>query len=217
MLGEAAHRLVKNTLNYKSNGSPRLLEQPSFRNFPGNYGVGRAGPAGNYAVTRPRPAGPSANERGYVDDPRHNYGNYNYPHGMTGNPRAPFSTNGMQGSRHNYRPQERFQYHDQYHDFRTEMSALRIDESTRSNTPAAMPSRMQSPGYSGNSNQQLLQNMGPPPSPPNNWIYRVMAGDAATYSIHESASSGAYEKQQVKKVYQIKARPPHEADPLNQQ
>lgn len=205
VLGEAAHRLIKNTLNYKPNGSPGFFEQPSYRNFQGNYAN---------AVTRPRPAGPSGYERGYGDDPRYNYGNYNYPQGMRGNSRFPVPSNGMQGNKHHARMQERFQHQD----LGTEMSALAIEETTRSRPPILMLSRMQNPGYSGNPGQQFLQNMGPLPPPPNNWINRAAAGEPAMYNGHESASGGAYAKQQVKKIYQIKTRLPHESsDPLNQQ
>ncbi|KAH9754309.1 5'-3' exoribonuclease 4 [Citrus sinensis] len=204
VLGEAAHRLIKNTLNYKPNGSPGFFEQPSYRNFQGNYAN---------AVTRLRPAAPSGHERGYGDESRYNYGNYNYPQGMRGNSRFPVPSNGMQGNQHHARMQERFQHQD----LGTGMSALAIEESTRSRPPIVMLSRVQNSGYSGNPSQQFLPNMGPLPPPPNNWINRAVAGEPAMYNGHESASGGAYEKQQVKKVYQIKTRLPYEtSDPLNQ-
>ncbi|KAL9450728.1 hypothetical protein AB3S75_012456 [Citrus x aurantiifolia] len=204
VLGEAAHRLIKNTLNYKPNGSPGFFEQPSYRNFQGNYAN---------AVTRLRPAAPSGHERGYGDESRYNYGNYNYPQGMRGNSRFPVPSNGMQGNQHHARMQERFQHQD----LGTGMSALAIEESTRSRPPIVMLSRVQNSGYSGNPSQQFLPNMGPLPPPPNNWINRAAAGEPAMYNGHESASGGAYEKQQVKKVYQIKTRLPYEtSDPLNQ-
>lgn len=204
VLGEAAHRLIKNTLNYKPNGSPGFFEQPSYHNFQGNYAN---------AVTRLRPAAPSGHERGYGDESRYNYGNYNYPQGMRGNSRFPVPSNGMQGNKHHARMQERFQHQD----LGTGMSALAIEESTRSRPPIVMLSRVQNSGYSGNPSQQFLPNMGPLPPPPNNWINRAAAGEPAMYNGHESASGGAYEKQQVKKVYQIKTRLPYEtSDPLNQ-
>lgn len=204
VLGEAAHRLIKNTLNYKPNGSPGFFEQPSYHNFQGNYAN---------AVTRLRPAAPSGHERGYGDESRYNYGNYNYPQGMRGNSRFPVPSNGMQGNQHHARMQERFQHQD----LGTGMSALAIEESTRSRPPIVMLSRVQNSGYSGNPSQQFLPNMGPLPPPPNNWINRAAAGEPAMYNGHESASGGAYEKQQVKKVYQIKTRLPYEtSDPLNQ-
>ncbi|KAI6683794.1 hypothetical protein NL676_029707 [Syzygium grande] len=55
MLGEAAHRLVKSTLNIKlnNNQSSGILEPPRNRNFPVYY-----------AVNRPRPAAPSLGTKG---------------------------------------------------------------------------------------------------------------------------------------------------------
>ncbi|PIN24985.1 hypothetical protein CDL12_02277 [Handroanthus impetiginosus] len=52
VLGEAAYRLVHNTLNIKS-------ERTNYRNFQGNH-----------AANRLRPAGPPGYEGGYYDDPR---------------------------------------------------------------------------------------------------------------------------------------------------
>lgn len=176
MLGEAAHRLVKNTLNYKPNGSSGLVEQPVYRNIP-------------YAVTRPRPAGPSGNERGFGYYPNSNYGYYHHMQDIVSNSRSPNPSNGVQGNRHNSRMQDRYQYQDQYGDMRTGMSHLRIEESVRGRPNS---------GYSGNSNQQSVQNMNPLPSPPTNWINKQVPGDNRMYT------NGAYEKQQVKTVYQAK-------------
>ncbi|KAI6687761.1 hypothetical protein NL676_024589 [Syzygium grande] len=69
MLGEAAHRLVKSTLNIKlnNNQSSGILEPPRNRNFPGYY-----------AVNRPRPAAPSRYERGFSEDTHQYHGNHNY-------------------------------------------------------------------------------------------------------------------------------------------
>ncbi|KAI6706823.1 hypothetical protein NL676_009785 [Syzygium grande] len=69
MLGEAAHRLVKSTLNIKlnNNQSSGILEPPRNRNFPGYY-----------AVNRPRPAAPSGYERGFSEDTHQYHGNHNY-------------------------------------------------------------------------------------------------------------------------------------------
>ncbi|XP_056172531.1 5'-3' exoribonuclease 4-like isoform X2 [Syzygium oleosum] len=69
MLGEAAHRLVKSTLNIKlnNNQSSGILEPPRNRNF-----------LGYYAVNRPRPAAPSGYERGFSEDTHQYHGNHNY-------------------------------------------------------------------------------------------------------------------------------------------
>ncbi|KAI6668550.1 hypothetical protein NL676_010872 [Syzygium grande] len=69
MLREAAHCLVKSTLNIKlnNNQSSGILEPPRNRNFPGYY-----------AVNRPRPAAPSRYERGFSEDTHQYHGNHNY-------------------------------------------------------------------------------------------------------------------------------------------
>ncbi|XP_044472812.1 5'-3' exoribonuclease 4-like [Mangifera indica] len=195
MLGEAAHRLVKNTLNYKPNGSG-LIEQPVYCNIP-------------YAVPRPRPAGPSGNERVSGDDPNSNCGYYYYMQGIVNNSRSPNPSNGVQGNRHNpsngvqgnrnnSRMHDRYQSQEQYGDMRTGMSDLRIAESVRSRPPAGMQYRMPNPAYSGNSNQQFVQNMNPLPSPPTNWINKLLGGNS------RMLTNGIYEKQPVKMVYQAK-------------
>ncbi|KAI6678354.1 hypothetical protein NL676_039150 [Syzygium grande] len=69
MLGEAAHRLVKSTLNIKLNNSQSscILEPPRNRKFPGYY-----------AVYRPRPTALSGYERGFSEDAHQYHGNHNY-------------------------------------------------------------------------------------------------------------------------------------------
>ncbi|KAJ6883689.1 5'-3' exoribonuclease 4-like [Populus alba x Populus x berolinensis] len=65
-LGDAAHRLVKNTLNIKPNvSSSRVFDQQLYHNIPGNYTFYRPRPAG--------PAGPAGYGRGYRDDPNYHY------------------------------------------------------------------------------------------------------------------------------------------------
>ncbi|KAH7571951.1 hypothetical protein JRO89_XS04G0172600 [Xanthoceras sorbifolium] len=207
LLGEAAHRLVKNTLNYKPNGSSGSWEQPPYRNNQGNY-----------AVSRTRPTGFYGNDRGYGDDPRYNNGNYSNPQGIMGNPRFLHPSNGVQGNRHNFRAQEKYQYQDQFRDLRNGISSLTIEEGVRSRPPALILARTPNSGYLGNSNQQFVQNVDSIPSPPTNWINKTAGGDAGSYIIQESASVGAYPKHQVKKVYQAKTQVAQEsADRSNHQ
>lgn len=198
MLEEAAQRLIKNTLNYKPNGSSGLVEQPVYQNIP-------------YAVSRPRPAGPSGIERGFGDDPNSNYGYPYHMRGIMSNCRSPNPSNGVQGNRDNSRMQDRHQYQEQYGDIRTGMSHLRIEESVRSRPPAGMHYRMPNSGYSRNSNLQSVQNMNPLPSPPTNWINKQLAGDSRKYT------NGIYEKKQTKMVYQVKTAQPSPEDILRQQ
>ncbi|XWS58302.1 hypothetical protein CRYUN_Cryun08bG0022500 [Craigia yunnanensis] len=226
-LGEAAHRLVKNTLNIKSTGSSSgLFEQPPFFNISSNY------------TRRPRPAGPSGYERGFFDDPNHYYssrpratglsgyervygdrpnyyGQYNHPQDIMGNPRHP-SSNGMQVNRNNFRAQDRLQNQECYHDLRTGMSALTFEGSGRGRAHAEMSSRMPNSGYSQNLDRRSEQNTGALPTPPTKWINYREDVNPGTNLKQENASSGTYKKQ-VKKVYQIKTRPQEMAGPVNQQ
>ena len=74
-LREAAHRLrlVKNSLNLKSNDSPSgSWDQSPSRNIPGHY----------QGTTRSRPAGPSGYERGFRQDPNSYYDNSYNPQGI---------------------------------------------------------------------------------------------------------------------------------------
>ncbi|KAJ4841121.1 5'-3' exoribonuclease 4 [Turnera subulata] len=190
-LGEAAHRLVRNTLSVKSNGSlSRPFEQPSYQNSHGNY-----------AFNRPRPAGPYGYERGYAHEPNNGYGQYGNHPGMTSNPRYPFPSNGM-GNRQNFRAQDRVQHHEQYQDVRARMSALAVEENVRGR---AMSPGVMNPGLHSNSNHHFEQSMGPLPTPPPKWINRVGFSDTRAHFRQETAGRGANEKQ-LKQVYQVKTR-----------
>ncbi|KAA3472811.1 5'-3' exoribonuclease 4 [Gossypium australe] len=221
-LGEAAHRLVKNTLNIKSKGpSSWSFEQPSFNM------------SSNYTSIGPRPAGPAGYERGFLDDPNHYYssqprvtgplsygrgygnganyyGQHNHPQGISGNPRHP-SSNGMQ-VKNNFRAQDRLQNQDRYYDLRTGMSALSFEGSARGRAHAEMSSKMPNSRCLQNLDLLSEQNTGAAPLPPNTWIGKPVNVNPGRRLKQENASSGAYEKQ-TKKVYQIKTRP----SPENQQ
>lgn len=193
-MGEAAHRLVKNTLNLKPNGSSsRVFEQPSYHHLPGNY-----------YLNRPRPAGPAGYERGYADDPNYYYGQSNNHLGLMNNPRYPFQSNGVQGNQHNFRTQDRGQYQQQQRELSTGLSALTVEENVRSRQPAVMAPRMPNPGYTQNLHSQFEQNTGPLPTPPNKWINKA-AGDAGMQFRQQTVLRGVNEKQ-VKQVYQVKTR-----------
>ncbi|KAK9292256.1 hypothetical protein L1049_020220 [Liquidambar formosana] len=198
LLGEAAHRLLKNTLNIKPNGSSSgLLEQPSYRNFPSNY-----------TVNRTRPAGPSGYERGFSEDLSYYNGHYNNPRGIMGSPRFPPNPNQMQGNRQNFRTQDRFTYQEETDNLRTGMSALKMEESVRTRPQAVMSPRMPNSGHSPNLHNQFVQNVGPLPAPPPKWINKPAAVNGSTYHRQQdTASVGSYEKQ-VRQVYQVKTRGP---------
>ncbi|KAM4108603.1 hypothetical protein ACB094_03G056900 [Castanea mollissima] len=204
LLGEAAHRLVKNTLNAKNNNSSSgYLEQGAWQNFPGNY-----------TVNRPRPAGPSGYQRGFTEDANYYHGHHNNFPGMVARPRFNGASNGLQGERQNLRTQDRLQYPDQIRNLRTGVSALAIEESVRTRPPAVMsprPTAMMSPrmpnlGNSTNLPNQFVENMGAPPTPPPKWINKAPAANGGMHiRQQETASWGTCEKQ-VKKVYQVKTR-----------
>ncbi|XP_043814711.1 5'-3' exoribonuclease 4 isoform X2 [Manihot esculenta] len=202
LLGEAAHRLVKNTLNIRPNGSSsRYFEQTPYRNI-----------SGNPTVNRPRPAGPSGHERGYNEDPNYYYGHYNNQQ-ATSNPGFPPISNGMPANRHNFKTQDRVQYPEQYHDIRTGVSALTVEENVRTRPPVVMLQRMPNTGNNSNMRHQVEQNIGPLPSPPTNWILKA-AGDTEMYFRQER---GAVEKQ-MKQVYQVKSRAAQEtSNPVAQE
>ncbi|KAG6701862.1 hypothetical protein I3842_07G007200 [Carya illinoinensis] len=202
LLGEAAHRLVKNTLNIKTNDpSARFWEQSSYQNFPGNH-----------TVSRPRSNGSSGYQRGFTEDPNHYHGHYNNFQGMTGRPRLHLISNGVQGDRQTYRTQDRSQHQEQLRNLRTGVSALTIEESARTRPPAMMSPRppammlprMPNLGHATNLPNQLVQNVGAPPTPPPNWINKVPTANGPIYTRQqENESWGTYEKP-VKKVYQVK-------------
>ncbi|XP_057962612.1 5'-3' exoribonuclease 4 [Malania oleifera] len=191
LLGEAAHRLLKNTLNIKNSFSPALHAQLPYQTAPVNH-----------TVHRPRPAGPSGYERGFNEN-----GHYSNRRGIMSCPRFPPSPSEIQGNRQNIRSQYRssyqeqnHNYEEQYHNARVGMSALTIDSArTRPHTTASP--RMPSSGSLPNLRPQLVQNTSPLPSPPPKWINRS-TGSAGMYFRPETASN----EKQVKKVYQIKTR-----------
>lgn len=215
MLGEAAHRLVKSTLNLRpSNTSSGFWDQPRpLRNFPGNY-------TGNYPVNRPRPAGPSGYERGFREEP--NYGNSFNPQGIMARPRFPYS-NGVQGDGQSFRTQERIQNQEQsfraqeraqsqeqYRNLRTGMSSLTMEESVRTRSPVVVQPRMPNSGYSTNPHHQFVQNMGALPSPPPKWINKESSANGGFYARQQETGYGGPYEQQVKKVYQVKTRAPQD-------
>lgn len=154
MLGEAAHRLLKNSLNNRSCGnSQTLYDQSQYRNVPANN-----------LHHRPRPAGPSGHGRNYNDDPNYYNNGYPNPRGPMPRPRFGFnSPNHFQPNRPNLKPQESYTYQDQYQDLTNGMAGLAMESGVR-NRP--YPVRMVQPQNPNN------QNIGSLPSPPSTWINR---------------------------------------------
>uniref|UniRef100_A0A0A0LG85 5'-3' exoribonuclease n=1 Tax=Cucumis sativus TaxID=3659 RepID=A0A0A0LG85_CUCSA len=199
LLGEAAHRLVKNTLNIKSNGSSSgFFEQPYSRNFPGPP-----------MFSRPRQVGPSGFETGYGEDPNYNYGHYNNYQGASSRPRYSHSSNGMPGDRQSSRGNDRVQLHEQYNNLRTGMSALTIEENVRNRSPdvltpgppPAMLPKMLNVGNSTNQ-QNFTQATDTLPSPPHKWINR--SPSANTMHARQESFPGGVNEKQVRQMYLAK-------------
>lgn len=203
-LGEAAHRLVKNSLNIRSNGSSHILmEQPSYH-----------GPMFNYASSsRQRPVGQSNYNKGYYEDPSCYYGHNGYAQSSYGYPRYP---NNTQGHRNISRMPDKPQHQERYRDLRTGISSLTIEGSVRSRAPAEMSSRVSNFGYSQNLEQPSVQSIGSLPTPPTKWINQPSYGDDGLNFQKESTSNGAAYDKQVRPVFKIKTRPAQDSlDSMN--
>lgn len=147
----------------------------------------------NHAPYRPRAAGPLGYEPRFPKDPKY----YHAPEAIVRSPKPSYVSNGYQGNRQNFKTQERFSYQDQYLNIGNGMSNLTIDGGARSRQHTTTPMRMPNPGQAPNLQQQFVQNIGPPPSPPSRWISRSTVG---TTSMKQD--------KQIKQVYQIKSRAP---------
>ncbi|GJM96893.1 hypothetical protein PR202_ga13767 [Eleusine coracana subsp. coracana] len=124
LLGEAAHRLVKNSLQMKSGSSAALLDMP-YRGTP--YGSG----------IRPRPAGPLGSERGFVENPYHAHMSRSVP-----NPRPQFFGSAL-SNRQPVRIMERPNSQSHNADIHLSMSTLTIQEGSRPH----QNNRMQNSGH----------------------------------------------------------------------
>lgn len=191
-LGEAAHRLLKNTLNLKPNHNnySESFQQTPYRNSQSNHVI----------INRPRAAGPSGYGKGFIDNSSPYYGNYNNPRAITGPPRSAPSQYEFQGNRQNIKAQDRYS--------RAGMSALTIDE-VRTRPQAMMSLMTPNSGQLPNNGNQFVQNMASLPSPPPKWINRP-PGSSGMYYDQQKSTASTYEAQ-VKKVYQVKGLAPPES------
>lgn len=227
-MGEAAHRLLKHTLSIKSNGTyAGITEDKSYQNA-----------LVNHTANRPRPAGPSGHEWGIHEQMNHrssmysNSGNrprhaapsgqgacievpgysYSYAHqsprGMVGDQKCSPAAYELQGNRQNLRAQFRNSNLEQYQHLRNGMSSLTVEGAVRPKPNATLSLRKPNSTQPYNTRHQIVQNIGPPPSPPTKWISRPHAGSSVMYRRQQDSSVAAgHDKQvQVKKVYQIKTR-----------
>ncbi|PIA44909.1 hypothetical protein AQUCO_01700467v1 [Aquilegia coerulea] len=186
-LGEASHRLLRNTLQIKPSTSG-WLDQSSYRQHISN----------NHTVNRPRPAGPSGYERGYAQDPNYYYAN-NTPRGTISISRSTPSFNEIRNEQ-NYRTPERYQYQDQYN-LPGGMSSLTIQERASYPHPV-IPPRVSNVLYSPSPQQIHVQYVVQPPRPPTTWIDKPFYGKSGVYVQQQEGQSPRGYEQQVRVIYQ---------------
>ncbi|XP_068669686.1 5'-3' exoribonuclease 4-like isoform X2 [Aristolochia californica] len=188
LLGEAAHRLLKNSLQSKHNNGSGLFRSPQRNHL-------------NHIWNRHVPAGPAGYERSFAPDSSY-YSHYSPQPALHPSRSAPILES--RDRRQAFKVQERSHYPRQdYHNLNMGMSKLTVEKGQRyrqrmSNTMGSSQQRHQ---------QQPLENAAPPLWPPTNWIDKRMPGNGRSYHRHGTTSPGTYEKQQMKKVYQVKTRP----------
>ncbi|KAM6596122.1 hypothetical protein CsatA_006646 [Cannabis sativa] len=182
-LGEAAHRLVKNSLNLKSNDSSSgSWDQSPSRNFLGHY----------QGTARSRPAGPSGYERGFRQDPNSYYDNSYNPQGIMSRPRYPVSNGRMHSQ-------------EQHRNLRNGMATLTVEDNARNRSPVVMTPRMPNSANLANMSHQFMPNMGVLPAPPPNWIDKTTNGGMYNYRQQEYIPGSTHEKQ-GKMTYQVKTQ-----------
>ncbi|PKA59751.1 5'-3' exoribonuclease 4 [Apostasia shenzhenica] len=211
LLGEAAHRLVKNSLQIKAN-SAGLLDTPYNKKNP-------------YFTSKPQPARPLGFEGGF-DNPNY-YQNTNYYHQHMHNPRG-FSnsrpvqlTSERQKSKNN-RVNEIFSHQYQYYNYETGMSDLTLqDGPTLRHQPRVAPNA----GFWLNQPPPPIQNVGPPPpQPPANWIGRLPSQripmNISNQAPHRHPNDKQQQQQQQhvqKLAYRIKSQPSSNSDSSSRQ
>ncbi|KAL7126375.1 hypothetical protein ABFS83_14G182300 [Erythranthe nasuta] len=222
VLGEAAYRLVNNSLNIKSDRTTNP------RNFQGNQLANRMRPAGPTGYERGQygnERGQYGNERGQCGNERGQRGQYGYERGGAGRygyneqgyyddpnfVNGQYSSHGppiSSGANNNYGVpvNDRYTYQEQYPELRNGMSALTLEGNFRSRPNSGQLSSSRS----SNSGQPGQNTGGPLPSPPPKWIDRRGggSGNAVMYSGQQqqtSSLSGLHERQ-AKMVYQVKSK-----------
>ncbi|XP_022642909.1 5'-3' exoribonuclease 4-like [Vigna radiata var. radiata] len=175
-LGEATHRFIKNILNIKSNDTSHgMLEQPPLHHKTNRLRLVRYG---KYY---------GENASGYN-------GQYNH-HGMMTTPKY-----GGHSDRQHFKIRDRLQREEQFHNVKTEFSALSMEERER---PRSL--RLPSSRPIANLQPWFVQNMDPS-IPSTKWMTKPQPTNGMPTRNQEAAlGPTAYDKQ-TKKVYQVKIR-----------
>ncbi|KAL6514860.1 5'-3' exoribonuclease 4 [Orobanche gracilis] len=213
LLGEAAHRLVCNTLNINSG-------RMHVRNIQGNHAVNRMRPAGppgyergvyspnHYNSYGLRAAGQSygrygGDEQGYNDDPNFLYGSSYSPHFPMGIARGyGASLNGMQSNNQTFNAENRYSYQEQHHDLRNGMCDLTMEAGSRNRTHGAKSSRSSS--QVSHMRRQPAPSIGPLPSPPPKWIDSHAAVSTSMHLRQQLTLVASGHDLPVNMVYQVK-------------
>ncbi|KAK7277854.1 hypothetical protein RJT34_22873 [Clitoria ternatea] len=169
-LGEAAHRLVKNTLNIKlNNTSHGLLEQPPV----------------HHTMNRLRSAGDG---KYYGENSSDYHGQYNH-HDMMTRPRY-----GGQSNRQNFRIQDRPQHQEECLNLKTQISASTMAEGGRHGS-SRFPNNLQ-PQFVHNTGPPLAHSKWMTKAPPMNGMYTRHQDSALGTGSHDKQTKKVY---QVKK------------------
>ncbi|XAR54559.1 hypothetical protein NMG60_11029752 [Bertholletia excelsa] len=201
-LGEAAHRLLKNTLNPNFNNHSGSSERSLYRNSPNNH-----------FASRLRTAGPSWYGKGSSEDQSFYNGNYHNARSMMDAPRGMLAPHELRSNKQNFRAQDnRYLHQEQRQNLNAAMSALTVEDAgtkaPQMMTSQPPPPRMPNSGQFPNIQNQVMQNIGLIPSPPSKWINKRGNGNTGMHYKQQQISSAAiYEKQvNLKKVYQVKSK-----------
>lgn len=193
LLGEAAHRLLKNTLQISNNG-PRVSQF--------SYGSSRAYDPqernGSSFLNRPRPIGPSGYEQGFGPSFSQNRDTNRNSRDFYGrsSSRSASTYFDVQDIRQGSRTQDRH-FRPQFTNIQAEMSALSIhgrQEVVYQPRPG-MFVRASNPGFQ--TNRQPAPSTYPPPPPPTKWVAKT----AATVPPAETTSDDGMDNRSVKKGY----------------
>ncbi|XP_073222985.1 5'-3' exoribonuclease 4-like isoform X2 [Cicer arietinum] len=182
-LGEAAHRLVKNTLNIKWSNT-------SHGGYDGEYN--------HHGIKSP--SGPSGYGKYYGENTNSYYGEYNH-HGIMTRHRYPSSSSGGQMDRQNFRIQDRPRHQEQFQNVKNGFSALTMEEGSRPKPP-----RLPISGPTTNLEPRFGQNT-VRPIPPPKWNNKAPVNGMYTRRQETSFGAGPHDKK-MKKVYQVKTRVP---------